>query len=126
MNFLEGRIDADGERLTFVGRGFTLAVPDEWRGPFGSWVGRAVTLGLRPEHVRLGGSIPAVVEAVERLGAESQVYLRSVGPGCRPGPEPGTDRAAKVPAGSRDLLSDGCGAPSYGSAETLVAPTVGG
>ena len=55
------------------------------------YAGKPITLGVRPEHLRLtsemgdqypvlctqySAAIPATVEAVERLGAESHVYLK--------------------------------------------------
>ena len=43
--------------------------------------GAAVTLGIRPEHVRLapGEGLPLYIELVERLGGESYLYGASPG-----------------------------------------------
>ncbi len=42
-------------------------------------VGHTITLGIRPEHIRLSatGSIGAQVQLVERLGSESYVYVQA-------------------------------------------------
>ena len=69
-----------------------LSVPDRCRAAVEPYTGRAITLGMRPEHVRLVSetgaqypvlstqysvAFPATIEAVERLGAESHVYLKA-------------------------------------------------
>ena len=46
--------------------------------------GRAVTLGIRPEHLELapdGGQLGLVVELVEHLGADTVVYGQVAGTG---------------------------------------------
>ncbi len=68
-----------------------MPIPDRYRATIEPYAGKPITLGVRPEHVRLtvlstqysvlstqhSIVIPATVEAVERLGAESHVYLKS-------------------------------------------------
>jgi multiple sugar transport system ATP-binding protein len=83
MNFLEARVEGGNFKfsieefqLKIVGPGLPALVP---------YVGKPITIGVRPEHVRLTGElgaegcflIPAAVDAVERLGAESHVYLKA-------------------------------------------------
>jgi ABC-type sugar transport system ATPase subunit len=77
MNCVPGRTGAtvEGGRAVEVA-GATLVVP----GPLASDVGEdlAVTVGVRPEHVRLAsdGPLPATVAGVELLGAERHVICR--------------------------------------------------
>jgi len=94
MNFFEGRIERRDGRLVFVAaaapestaggevRPLMLPVPAVWTARVEPYIGKPITLGIRPEHI--GGTtaeqtpdaarIPAVVEAVEPVGAESYVY----------------------------------------------------
>ncbi len=76
MNFLPGRVTAQGVALDAGG---TVPVPV----PAGM-EGRAVTLGLRPEHLVPGaegeGAIPLRIRAVETLGADALAH-GGVGPG---------------------------------------------
>jgi multiple sugar transport system ATP-binding protein len=100
MNFFEGRIEHTDGRPIFVLSGeVKLPIPDRCRPAIEPYAGKPVTLGVRPEHLRLTDeagtqdsvlgtqysvlgtqyslAIPATVEAVERLGPESHVYLNS-------------------------------------------------
>ena len=75
MNLLEGNISADGTRFELAG-GMAL--------PLGNAAnlqrGRAVTLGIRPEHIALSsqtaGGVPFVVDTLEMLGADNLVHGR--------------------------------------------------
>lgn len=75
MNLLEGNISADGTRFELEG-GMEL--------PLGNAAnlqrGRAVTLGIRPEHIALSsqtaGGIPFMVDTLEMLGADNLVHGR--------------------------------------------------
>ncbi|HYR27177.1 MAG TPA: TOBE domain-containing protein, partial [Thermoanaerobaculia bacterium] len=51
------------------GTAFSIPVPLE--------NGRQVILGIRPEHLTLGGAIKAIVDVVEPIGHESIVYATS-------------------------------------------------
>ncbi|MCE0844613.1 sn-glycerol-3-phosphate import ATP-binding protein UgpC [Buttiauxella sp. A2-C1_F] len=75
MNLLEVNISADGTRFELAG-GMAL--------PLGNAAnlqrGRAVTLGIRPEHIALSsqtaGGVPFVVDTLEMLGADNLVHGR--------------------------------------------------
>ena len=74
MNFLNGEVTHDGVDLGPDGR---IALPL----PTGLGVGRRVTLGIRPEHMRIspgqeGLRIAATVDLVERLGEMGFAHLR--------------------------------------------------
>ena len=90
MNFLEGRVERADGRPIFVLGDVKLPIPDGCRAAIGPYHGKPITLGVRPEHLRLTSEIgaehsvlstqysvviPATIEAVERFGAESHVYL---------------------------------------------------
>src|SRR5437773_3245177 len=78
MNFLDGEVVVEGSDLRFraVGLRPKLAVPrTATRGP--------ATLGVRPEHVRLGDgphASPATVSLIEPMGDETLVFLDYGGP----------------------------------------------
>ena len=77
MNLIPGRLTPDGARFVSDGGVFNLVPPAEWRAPLAKAGGRAVVLGVRPEHVTLSGtgpSFPARVDLVEPLGQEVLVY----------------------------------------------------
>ena len=69
-----------------------VSVPDSCRAAIGPYSGKQITLGIRPEHLRLVDRaessglnpqhsvvIAVATEAVERLGAESHVNLKAGG-----------------------------------------------
>ena len=78
MNFIDGAVEVSGDRLRFKATGgvVDLARRD------GAHAGQ-VTLGVRPEHVRLSASDegwPATVSLIEPLGDETLVFLDYGGP----------------------------------------------
>jgi multiple sugar transport system ATP-binding protein len=89
MNFLDGRVERDDGCGLFILAGNTrLPVPECYRLMIEAYVGRPITLGVRPEHLVLSTEysvhstqdsfvIPAVIEAIERLGSETHVYLKT-------------------------------------------------
>jgi multiple sugar transport system ATP-binding protein len=91
MNFVRGVLLArdgavwfQGEDLAEAGRNLSLRLPAEQSEKLAAALGRRVVLGLRPEHVlcesAAGGAaeaIPATVEMVELMGAESHLHLRT-------------------------------------------------
>jgi multiple sugar transport system ATP-binding protein len=70
MNFLKGKVEAPG---TFLAEGGArLPLPEIAAEP-----GRAITYGIRPEHIDIGeGGIPARVSVLEPTGSETQVFAR--------------------------------------------------
>jgi multiple sugar transport system ATP-binding protein len=77
MNFLPAQVTAIDEAGTTVllASGSSVMVPAR---PGSHKVGDAVTLGVRPEHLRLGadGEITGEVMVVERLGGETFLYTQ--------------------------------------------------
>jgi multiple sugar transport system ATP-binding protein len=75
MNFLPARVTSvtDGMTIVRLAGGASLAVPVR---PGRQKVGDAVTLGVRPEHMRLAGEgeLMSEVMVVERLGGETYLY----------------------------------------------------
>ena len=86
MNFFNGTLVNEEGKL-FVDTGdFRVRVPDEKREAFGSYAGKEVVMGMRPEHVHApdyappnikGEPVNATVEVVELLGHELHLYLNS-------------------------------------------------
>jgi multiple sugar transport system ATP-binding protein len=77
MNFVHGRIVANGAGKRFVSDGgLELPIPDR-----GAQDGQPVTYGIRPEHIEVGGpgGIPFRVVVIEPTGSETQVFARSGG-----------------------------------------------
>jgi len=102
MNFLDGRIEViDGRCICVLSENVRLSIPDCCRAMIEPYFGKRITMGVRPEHLVLttqysklsaqdsglkpqdsslsalpSAVLPATIEAVERLGAESHVYLK--------------------------------------------------
>jgi multiple sugar transport system ATP-binding protein len=77
MNFLPCRV-GDGGRVLHLPGGVDLSVPQPRIGECLRHIGRALTFGLRPEHVSAGASpdasaatVPAQVLLVEPLGSDT-------------------------------------------------------
>ncbi len=89
MNFLDGRIvRRDGLRFVTDGpQRLSAPLPADWRprgAPVETLLDRPLTLGIRPEHVRLreagaADAFPAVVQLVEPLGNETLLYFTVAG-----------------------------------------------
>jgi multiple sugar transport system ATP-binding protein len=73
MNFLQGRIATkDGKQVVITENGITLPV-----GSAKAEDGRAVTYGIRPEHITIGeGGIPVDVSVFEPTGSETLIFGR--------------------------------------------------
>ncbi len=88
MNFFDGSLaQSDGglcfhERAT-NGAGFSAALGELQSNALGKHAGKAITLGLRPEHIVLAenarGSVAALLDRVEPAGAESLHYYSTGG-----------------------------------------------
>ncbi len=86
MNFFDGTLVGEEGKL-FVDTGdFRVRVPDDRKKTFGSYVGKEVVFGMRPEHVHApefappnidGQPIEATVEIVELLGHELHLFMNS-------------------------------------------------
>ena len=73
MNLLEGQLSDDGSRLVLADN---FAVPlSEAKA---RWAGRQLTMGIRPEHIKLStqqaGGLPLVVDTLEMLGADNLAH----------------------------------------------------
>ncbi|SDF02089.1 ABC transporter ATP-binding protein [Sporolituus thermophilus] len=78
MNFLTCRLErADGLKL--IAQGLQVALPAAMADKLAGVVGREVTLGVRPEHMRPAtgsGHAQATVEVVEPMGSENYLNVR--------------------------------------------------
>jgi multiple sugar transport system ATP-binding protein len=109
MNFMECQVAGVGpnEVLVSLPSGGTLAVPVA---PAGIGPGEPVTLGVRPDHVRVSpqGSLKGRVELVEELGENHLLYV-DVGQGRRlTVREPGDARHEMGSTVSLDLAREFC------------------
>jgi len=81
MNFLDGRlVRREGDGLLLAAGGLELPLPGETFAPPAAYNGSDVTVGIRPEHLRVGEEIGSGnwrmdVLLVEPLGASSLVTL---------------------------------------------------
>jgi ABC-type sugar transport system ATPase subunit len=81
MNLFDGQMVLKGGCVRFVSGPLDLPVAEEWQ----EFAEREVSLGIRPEHLRLctadpeGGSLVMEVRLVERLGPVSVVTLEHSG-----------------------------------------------
>ena len=84
MNFFEGKISKDGEKIFFDGGSFKVDIPEDKSAIYQSYVGKEVTFGIRPEDIHnpkflpqgiLPANIKASVEVTELMGNEIFVYL---------------------------------------------------
>jgi multiple sugar transport system ATP-binding protein len=85
MNFIDVTIEGGGEQLVAVHPGFRMTIPEVRAGGLREYVGKTVTMGVRPEHIversltdgttAEAALIPATVDVVELLGNEIFVYL---------------------------------------------------
>ncbi len=85
MNMIDGRLAAENGALHFVddGGGLRLMVPASKGDALRGHAGKPVTLGVRPEHLREnreqaerpGASLKALIEVVEPMGSEINLYL---------------------------------------------------
>lgn len=86
MNFFNGTLVTEENRM-FVDTGdFRVRVPDDRKEAFSGYSGREVVMGIRPEHVHapefappniIGEPVSATVEIVELLGHELHLFMNS-------------------------------------------------
>ncbi len=73
MNFLDGKISSDGNKIECSG-GYDLPLDHELAGH----AGQPVSVGMRPEHLRAGeeadGTLAFTITVVEHLGADTLVH----------------------------------------------------
>jgi len=69
MNFASGVVNANGTTVSVAGADVTLGYARPGA------AGKAVTFGVRPEDIALGGDVPARVVVLEPLGAEKLVTV---------------------------------------------------
>jgi multiple sugar transport system ATP-binding protein len=86
MNFVPVTINEASGALYAQANGMRVKVPADRQGKLGAYKGQAVTLGVRPEDLRIGMSsdsgdlsFDAVVEVVEPLGAEILLDVSAAG-----------------------------------------------
>jgi multiple sugar transport system ATP-binding protein len=81
MNFMEVELVRQQDVLSAQMKGFRLEIPPEQAVVLGKHGARTVTLGLRPEHIRLGAgngggtSFNGIVTVTEQLGSELVIGL---------------------------------------------------
>ncbi|MEN8173103.1 MAG: sn-glycerol-3-phosphate ABC transporter ATP-binding protein UgpC [Chloroflexota bacterium] len=86
MNFFEGSLRKDGDKLLLDAESFTLEVPEQRHDAFIPHVGKGVIFGLRPEDIHdpkyeapniIGQTAEAVVEVTELMGNEIFVFFKN-------------------------------------------------
>ncbi|MFN8663939.1 MAG: sn-glycerol-3-phosphate ABC transporter ATP-binding protein UgpC [Thermomicrobiales bacterium] len=83
MNFVDVTLEARDSRIYAVTPGFDMLTPPRSGNALSQYVGKTVTMGVRPEHLveasRLGASgttsVPVTIDIVEQLGNENFIYL---------------------------------------------------
>ena len=89
MNFVAGRIAADGEGLAFRAGDLLLPVPPGWHARLRPCADRPIVLGVRPEHLVPGpaAGLPSVLGATAGLSsvrpAACRCHLHDPGSGHR-------------------------------------------
>jgi multiple sugar transport system ATP-binding protein len=83
MNFITVRVNADGEHFTLACHGWQFRLPARRFPHLGSHVGRSISVGVRPQHVRLGApvnddqiALNGAVTVTEQLGDEQLLAVR--------------------------------------------------
>ena len=84
MNFVDVMLETRDGKIYANAPGFIMQAPPRVSDALAPWIGKTVTMGVRPEHLvevsRLPGfipgmAIPVTVDIVEQLGNEIFVYL---------------------------------------------------
>ncbi|GAC1337709.1 MAG: ABC transporter ATP-binding protein [Candidatus Dormibacteria bacterium] len=85
MNFLTGTVSVNGGDVVLTVQGVEIALRGRSAEVARSRAGGQLTIGMRPEHLELGGSgdasvrFPAVVDVVEFLGNEELIHVTIAG-----------------------------------------------
>jgi multiple sugar transport system ATP-binding protein len=89
MNFIDVTMQAADGKIFASTPAFRMQVPDIHAPALQPYLGQAITLGIRPEHlversllngnIPPGSTIPATVDVIELLGNEIFVYLTTAG-----------------------------------------------
>ena len=91
MNFINGKLKQDGDKIRFnevEGGTIDVAFPAADRPAAKGFIGKEVILGIRPEDLEVatfsrkegkaaGVGFPAIVDIVEPMGAETNLYLQT-------------------------------------------------
>jgi multiple sugar transport system ATP-binding protein len=76
MNFLSVKVQAP---LTLIHPSFRLTLPSEWETTLAAYNGQTLTLGIRPEHLRLSvpapKNLPVTIQRIEALGSETYLAV---------------------------------------------------
>ena len=76
MNLINGEIVEENNKLAFKNNQLKVQIPDH----FSDKVSGKVTLGIRPEHVKIksdGGEIQDVIDLVEPMGKDTLLYFKA-------------------------------------------------
>ena len=83
MNFMDGRVSMEADRLIVQGDGFSLRLPPAIIEPANLTGDRALSVGIRPQHLRLGAAsengqlgLSGTMMVTEQLGDEQIVAVR--------------------------------------------------
>jgi multiple sugar transport system ATP-binding protein len=83
MNFMDGRLTMEDDRLIMTGDGFSLSLPPTILGDAAPTGQHALCMGIRPQHLRLGGpsgpgqlGLDGTLMVTEQLGDEQIVAIR--------------------------------------------------
>lgn len=87
MNFLEVSIKETEGAIILEGEGFDIPLPEDFREILGSYMGKSVILGIRPEHMTVEGVstlehvkrmsyATGVVDFIEALGTDTIVHAK--------------------------------------------------
>jgi multiple sugar transport system ATP-binding protein len=84
MNFLSGRVEIDGQKISFLMKDSRIVLPQSLRTCLNYYHGREMILGVRPENIcqssvnnQNNNTISATVEIVEPVGNRTDIYLRN-------------------------------------------------
>jgi multiple sugar transport system ATP-binding protein len=104
MNFSTVRVSDEGGALFAANDAMKIRVPDQVRARLAPQTGKTVTLGIRPEDLRMARSddagdnlINAIVEVSEQLGSEVILDVKAAGAGMVAKVEPSTRVKSQEP-----------------------------